>query len=113
MPEPIPEAWRRDVIRILRTCDPRLIEWTTPARQRWEADTFGDAEKHDAEGAMIAALERDDVTGNETTSYPGQAGTYEFMFSFRDRPMYGKVALYDDRLRILILSAHKPKRPTL
>ena len=113
MPEPIPEAWRRDVIRILRTANRRLIEWTGPSARQWEADTFGDAQDYDAYDAMIATLERDDVTGNETTSYPGQAGTYEFMFSFRDRPMYGKIALFEDRLRILILSAHKPKRPTL
>ena len=113
MPEAIPEGWRNDVIRILRTDNRRLIEWTTPARQRWETDTFGDAQDYDAYDAMIAALQRDDVTGNETTSYPGQVGTYEFLFSFRDRPMYGKIALLDGRLRILILSAHNPKRPTL
>jgi hypothetical protein len=113
MPEPIPEAWRSAVIGILRTEDRRLIVWTTPARQRWEADTFGDAQLFDAYDAMIAALERDDVTGNETTSNPGQVGTYEFMFTFRNRPMYGKVALYENRLQVLILSAHKPKQPTL
>ena len=62
---------------------------------------------------MIDALQREDATGNETTSSRGQCGTYEFFFQFRRRQMYGKVALYDDRLRILILSAHAPKRPTL
>ncbi len=113
MAEPIPEAWRKDVIRILRTNDRRLIEWTTPALQRWETDTFGDAQDYEAYDAMIAALEREGIEGNETTSYPGQTATYEFLFSFRDRPMYGKIALYDDRLRLLILSAHKPKRQTL
>src|SRR5688572_3782208 len=102
MAEPIPEGWRTDVIRILRTSNDRLIEWTSPARQRWETDTFGAAEDHDAYDGMIAALERDDVTGNETTSCPSQAGTYEFMFLFRRRQMYGKIALYKDRLRILI-----------
>ena len=113
MPELIPKSWREDVVRILQTEDRHLIDWTTPARQRWESDTYGDAQDYDAYDAMIAALERDDVTGNETTSYPGQAGTYEFLFSFRSKPMYGKVSLYDSRLRILILSAHTPKRPNL
>jgi len=113
MAEPIPEAWRKDVIRILRTNDRRLIEWTASALQRWETDTFGDAQEYEAYDAMIAALEQEGIEGNETTSYPGQTATYEFLFSFRDHPMYGKIALYDDRLRLLILSAHKPKRQTL
>jgi len=113
MAEPIPEAWRKDVIRILRTNDRRLIEWTTPALQHWEADTFGEAQEYEAYDAMIAALERENIEGDETTSYSGQVGTYQFMFSFRCRPMYGKIALYEKRLRILILSAHKPKRQTL
>ena len=113
MAGPIPESWRTDVVRILRTSDRRLIEWTLPALQGWETDTFGNAEPYEAEEAMIKALERDDVVGNETTSYRGQCGTYEFFFPFGARQMYGKIALYEDRLRILILSAHKPKRPTL
>ena len=53
MAEPIPEAWRKDVIRILWTNDRRLIEWTTPALQRWETDTFGDAQEYEAYDAMI------------------------------------------------------------
>ena len=97
----------------MRTNDRRLIEWTLPALQRCETDTFGDAQKYEAYDAMIAALEHEGIEGNETTSNPGQVATYEFLFSFRDRPMYGKIALYDDRLRLLILSAHKPKRQTL
>ena len=113
MAGPIPESWRNDVVRILRTNDHRLIEWTKPALQRWETDTFGDASEYEAEDAMSNALERDDIIGNETTSGSGQVGTYEFLFPFRERDMYGKIALYENRLRILILSAHKPKRPTL
>src|SRR5688572_5500161 len=113
MPAPIPEDWRKDVIRILRSNDSRLIEWTTPARQRWEDDTFGNAQEYEAYDAMIAALQRDDVTGNETTSYPGQTGTYEFLFHFGRELMYGKIALCDGRLQILILSAHKAKKQSL
>lgn len=113
MPDPIPEAWRKDVVRILRSQDRRLIDWTHPARQRWEADTYGDAQDYDAYDAMIATLERDDVTGNQTTSYAGQVAAYEFLFLFRSRLMYGKIALLERRVRILILSAHKAERTTL
>lgn len=113
MAEPIPKAWRDSVVRILRTGDFRLIEWTGPARQRWEDDTFGNAERYDAHDAMINTLQCDDVTGCETTSQPGQCGTYEFFFYYGSRKMYGKIALFDDRLRILVLSAHAPRKPTL
>lgn len=113
MAGPIPKSWRIEVIRVLSKGDRKSIDWTCPARQGWETDTFGGAELYQAEEAMIKALENDDVTGNETTAYPGQCGVYEFFFPFNSRPMYGKIALYNDRLRILILSAHKPKRSTL
>lgn len=113
MPDPIPPGWRQEVVRILRTDDRRLIEWTGPAFERWDADTYGVANKADAHDAMIEALEREDITGNETTSYAGQLATYEFFFSFRSRLMYGKIALYENRLRILILSAHKANKTTL
>lgn len=113
MAGPIPEAWRRAVVRILRTNDPRVIKWTRPALQRWDADTFGDGQKFEAYDAMITALEDANATGNETTSYPGQSGTFEFFFSFRSKTMYGKIALNQDDLQVLILSAHKPTKPTL
>jgi len=51
--------------------------------------------------------------GNETTSYPDQKATYEFFFRYDSRDMYGKIALNNDGVRILILSAHKPKRSSL
>jgi len=112
MPEPIPKEWRETVIRILLTHDSRLIDWTPPARQRWERETFG-AWQYEAYDAMTAALEVDGVEGNLTTSMPGQLATYEFFFHHSNRLMYGKIALQNDRLRILVLSAHRAERPTL
>ena len=109
---PIPNEWTEAVIRILRTHDSRFIEWTLPARQRWEADTFG-AWNYEAYEAMMAALGVAGVQGNATTSEAGQLATYEFQFWHRSKPMYGKIALKNDRVRILILSAHKAARPTL
>ena len=113
MATPIPEAWRKNVICILRKHDNRLIQWTLPARSRWDTDTFGNAFECDAYDAMIAALQSDDIAGNETNSYEGQLATYEFLFGFRGRQMYGKIALLADGLKILILSAHKAQRSTL
>ena len=112
MPEPIPESWRREVVRILRTQDERLISWTWPARQRWEADTLG-AWEFEAYDALIEALETPNLAGNQTTSMPGQIATYEFLFTHNGRTMYGKIALMEGKLAILILSAHRAQRPIL
>jgi len=112
MPKPIPREWLDPVIRILRTNDGRLIGWTPQARTRWEADTFG-AWTYEAHDAIRAALETIGVEGNETTSMSGQSATYEFFFHHQSRRMYGKIALRNDRLTILILSAHAAERSTL
>ena len=117
MPVPIPKEWRVAVVNALRTADQRRIDWTLPARQRWETDTSG-AWVTDAYDGMIAALEDDSIEGNETTALPGQIAAYEFFFR-RNRErggsenMYGKIALKQGRVSILILSSHRPERPTL
>jgi hypothetical protein len=112
MAQPIPGPWRETVLCILRTEDDRRIEWTLPAFQRWKTDTFG-AWKNEAYDAMITALATEGIEGNETTSMPGQLATYEFLFHFKKEQMYGKIALRNNRIQILILSAHKAARPTL
>ena len=117
MPVPIPKDWRFAVVESLQTFNPRRIEWTFRARQRWETDTSG-ALSNDAYDGMIAALEDDSIEGNETTAFPGQIAAYEFFF-FRNRErrgpekMYGKIALKQGGISILILSAHRPERPAL
>ncbi len=117
MPIPIPKEWRQAVVKALESADPRKIEWTNPARSRWEIETSG-AWAIEAYTGMIAALEDDSIEGNETTSFRGQLATYEFFFHRnRDRggpeKMYGKIALKQNRITILILSAHRPERQTL
>ena len=112
MPELIPKAWRDAVVRILRTNNDRQIEWTPQALQRWKTDTFG-AWEYEAYDGLIYALEDDSLQGNQTTAMPGQLATYEFMFRHDKHQMYGKIALRTDRVRVLILSAHRPERPTL
>ena len=73
MASPIPEAWRKDLIRILRSNDPQLIHWTRPARQIWEADTFGDAQEYEAYDAMIAAI----AIANELPLYTVNPADFE------------------------------------
>src|SRR5256885_6000018 len=104
MPQPIPEHWRKEVVRILRAQDERYIEWTSPAFQRWKTDTSA-GWKFQAYEAMADALSLDGIEGDETTSMPGQLATYQFLFPYGQMRMYGKVALRNDRLHILIVSA--------
>lgn len=112
MASPIPEVWRKDVVRILRTSSDRQISWTPMAFQRWKTDTFG-GWKNEAYDAMIAALSNESIEGDETTSYEGQAATYQFLFWRGTTRMYGKIALLKNRISILILSAHRAERDTL
>ena len=112
MAQPIPEWWCKAVVKALQTYDSHIIDWTTQAFQRWHADSFGGL-RAEAYESLIAALSIPGIMGNETTSYPDQKATYEFFFRYEAREMYGKIALNSDGVRILILSAHKPKRSSL
>jgi hypothetical protein len=109
---PIPEHWRRRVIAALGTADEHVIEWTPPAFQRWKTDTFG-AWRYEAYEAITDALSVPGVTGNETNAFPGQSAAYEFLFTRGSTLMYGKIALKNDGVRILILSAHNAERGSL
>jgi hypothetical protein len=108
MAEPIPDSWRSEVIRILKTQDKHLIEWTFTARQDWE--NFGWPYK--AYDAMIDALSVPDIKGNKVGMI-GARESYEFLFLFRGIRMYAKIGLKEGNLRIIIISAHRAKKPTL
>ena len=112
MAQPIPGPWRETVLCILRTEDERRIEWTRRALERWKTDTCS-AWRNEAYDAMIAALATEGIEGNETTSMSDQIATYEFLFHFKSKLMYGKISLRKNRIQILILSAHRANRPTL
>lgn len=112
MAQPIPEAWRTRVIAALRSADDHVVEWTPPALQKWKDHTFG-AWKHEAYEAIIASLSFPDVTGNQTNAFAGQSAAYEFLFYRLSKLMYGKIALKNDGVRILILSAHNAERSSL
>ena len=100
------------MVRILGSNDDRQIEWTVPALQRWLKDTCA-AWKYEAYDAMIAALSIPGAEGNETTSQPRQIANYEFLFWRGGARMYGKIALRNNRVRILVLSAHRAERDKL
>lgn len=108
MAQPLPEPWRQAVIRILKTNDRRLIEWTFSARQAWES--FG--WEYEAYDAMINALSDPEIMGNQVGMI-GARESYEFLFIFRNTVMYAKIGLKDGNAQIMIISAHKAQRATL
>jgi len=118
MGQPIPEWWCQAVVKALESYDSHIIDWTPQAFQRWNADSSGGI-RGEAYPAVIDALSVPGVLGNETTPEAGQKAVYEFLFRYRpvggdqSKLMYGKIALLDDSVRILILSAHNSKRITL
>jgi hypothetical protein len=107
MAEPIPDSWRNEVVQILKTQDRRLIHWTLTARGDWQIFGF----EYEAYDAMIATLSKS-VLGNQVGMIGGKE-SYEFLFLHNGITMYAKMALLKDEPGILIISAHRAKRPSL
>ena len=119
----IPETWRKQVCAILETeATDRLIEWTTDAERRYEADATaakmraGDTDpawRYEVYRPFRDFLSSPNPTGCPITmdSPPGE--TYEFYFVFIGEKFYGKMLLRPDRKRVVIFSAHRPLQPKL
>lgn len=119
----IPEGWRKQVCTILATeATDSLIEWTTDAEKRYEADATavkalaGDTDpvwRHEVYRPFRDFLAGPNPTGCLVTmgSPPGE--TCEFYFPFLRMGFYGKILLRPDRKRIVIFSAHKPLKGKL
>jgi hypothetical protein len=118
----IPEPWRKQVCAILETEDGRLIEWTSDAERRYEAD--GTAAK--MRGGNTDPVWRYEIyrplrdffaspncTGCPVAMDRPPGETFEFFFTFAQEKFYGKVLLRSDRKRVVIFSAHRPLFATL
>jgi hypothetical protein len=114
----IPKPWRETVCAILATEKTgTMIRWTGDAETRYEAS---------AAAVKLRSRDNNPVWRNEiyqpfrdylssrqptgcpvTMDYPpGQ--TFEFLFPYRGETFYGKILLFADRKRVLVLSAHLP-----
>ena len=108
MAEPIPGSWRNEVVRILKTQDRKLIDWTFSARTDWQIFGF----EYEAYDAMIAALTNPTTLGNGVGMVNAKE-SYEFLFFHAGTTMYAKIALLIGSVPIRIVSAHRAKRLTL
>lgn len=104
-PTPIPDAWRQDVIRILKSGDSRVIEWTGRARSDWGG--FGIS--HQAYELLIQTLSSPGLIGRQVLFMEGATEIWEFLCRHPlgiDKPLYSKIGLKEGRLQIKIFSTH-------
>ncbi len=105
-PSLIPDSWRQDVVRILKSGDSRFIEWTSRARSDW--NVFGVS--HQAYELLISTLSTPGLlVGRQVLFMDGNAEVWEFLCPHPlgiDKPLYAKIGLKEGRLNIKIFSAH-------
>ena len=105
--EEIPVEWRRCVCEILRSRDGRRIVVVGRARHEWEA-AFPNSFSFDLYNALLDALEVDGVTGKRVTGMVPPGEVWAFWFTHQGQRLYGKVNLLEDKLSIMVYSAHRP-----
>ena len=115
MEAPIPQEWLDVVLRILR--DGRFeADIIVPVRVRneWDAHTLGNAFLWDIRNPMIHALSQPGVIGSLILGQPEPGITYAFWFYFKVggqlKKFYGKICLYNNKIKIKLLSAHRPDK---
>lgn len=121
--QPILEQWRKEVCAILKTeATDRLIEWTGDAEQDYEADAtatkmrkgdFDPVWYNEVYEPFRKFLSSPNPTGCLVTMATPPGETYEFFFDFLGEQYYGKILLRKDRKRVMIFSAHRPRKATL
>jgi hypothetical protein len=115
MEAPIPQEWLKPVLRILRDGKfGREILYPERVRNDWDAHTLGTAFLWDVREPLIQALSMPGVIGKLEPDQPEPGVTYAFWFHFKVgekiRRFYGKICLYNDKVKIKLLSAHLPDK---
>jgi hypothetical protein len=115
MEAPIPEEWLKPVLRILGEGKfGRDILIPERVRIEWDAHTLGNAFLWDVREPLIQALSTPGVRGKIEPGQPEPGVTYAFWFYFKvsdqTRKFYGKICLYNDKVKIKLLSAHLPDK---
>lgn len=103
----IPDTWKATISEILKEGFTERLEVTIRAFQNFQ-DLFPDAFNYHMLEAFIAALGIPDLTGKRVYGITPEGEAYEFIFTYRSRPVYGKVCLRKDGRLVVIISAHRP-----
>lgn len=94
------------MVRLLRHGVESQVLIRRRARQDW-SDLFSDEFDWNLREAMAEALSARSVSGKrQWMDEPGE--TYAFIFTYRDRKVYGKINLTDPDCLVIIYSAHRP-----
>lgn len=107
MAERIPEGWKRAVSSILSEGYSGRVEVTVRAQNEFES-LFPDTFRYHLLEAFVEALGNSDLEGNRVYGMTPEGETYEFIFTYRSQPVYGKVCLRKDGRLVVIISAHRP-----
>jgi hypothetical protein len=111
MEPPIPQEWIDAVVRIIRTgTRGQEILITRRALQDWEVTTM--SWPHDLLDSIERSLNRKGVTGNLEAGLEERGEAYEFWIFYGDKQLYCKVCLLEGKLKIKIISAHRPLKGT-
>jgi len=105
MPEPIPETWKRDVIRLLD--DPKDSRFTDRARLDFQSILPG-AFDYEIRQAFRKALRDPHLQGKPVYDSVPPGETYAFWIQCDETLVYGKLTLLKNRKSVFIISAHIP-----
>jgi hypothetical protein len=86
---PIPNEWRKKVLGALRNGN-FLISPNALSRFN---DCFPEAFEYDCIDALIGALGNENIRGCQFQSNTGQGEIWEFLFTRKGLPMYGKIEM--------------------
>jgi hypothetical protein len=110
MESPIPESWINAVLEVLQTGNfAKEILVPRGVARRWDDDSLG-AFLCDVREPLIKALSVTGVIGKLIVDQPEPGETYAFWFYYDSRKFYGKICLYNDKITIKLLSAHRPNK---
>jgi hypothetical protein len=108
MAKRIPDKWKNAVIAILEEApDYKHIQITKRATEEFQA-LFPFAFTNDLCSAFVQALKTPDLEGKQVFGIDPEGTTYEFIFSYNNENVYGKICLTIDNQLVIIISAHRP-----
>jgi hypothetical protein len=113
---PIPQEWLAPVLRILEKGKfGSDIIWPKGVSDRWDADTLGQCIlREEVRYPLIDALSVKGLIGMLEPRIIEPGTSYAFWFSYKVgdhmKRFYGKICLYDTRVKIKLLSTHLPDK---
>ena len=112
MPERIPDNWRTAVVAILKGGHSDRIEVCLRAWLDFQS-LFSAAFTYEIYDAFILALKDPELLGKRVYGMKPEGETYEFIFTYQRKLVYGKVCLTKDKRLVVVFSAHRPLKGEL